>query len=503
MVMTAREVDPRVQAFLGGGPKRLLIGGDFVEAASGKTFATHDPATGDRLAEVAEGDAADIDRAVQAARRAFDGGPWPAMTAAERSRLIWRLADLIEERSEVFAQLETLDNGKPLTVARRDDVGGTVEYFRYYAGWPTKIEGATVPVSVADTFAYTLRQPVGVCGQIVPWNYPLMMAAWKVAPALAAGCTVVLKPAEQTPLSAILLGELCLEAGIPPGVVNVVTGYGETAGAALAAHPHVDKVAFTGSSEVGRLILRAASQSNLKKVSLELGGKSPNIVFADADMDAAREGAAAGIFYNMGQDCTAGSRVFVEHGIYDDVAQFIADQAAKLRVGPGFDEATEIGPLVSQEQLDRVLGYIELGPGEGARILSGGGRAEGAELQKGFFVKPTVLANARNDMRVAQEEIFGPVVSVIPFRDVEDVVRQGNDIAYGLGAGIWTKNLAKAHRVASALRAGTVWVNTYGATDAALPFGGFKESGHGREMGFEAIHLYTEVKSVWVNLAES
>ncbi|HVA22556.1 MAG TPA: aldehyde dehydrogenase family protein [Candidatus Micrarchaeia archaeon] len=503
MVMTARELDPRVQAFLSGGPKRLLIDGALVEAISGKTFATHDPATGEHLADVAEGEAADIDRAVQAARRAFDGGPWSKLTASERARLIWRLADLIEDRTEVFAQLETLDNGKPLTVARRDDVGGTVEYFRYYAGWPTRIEGATVPVSVADTFAYTLRQPVGVCGQIVPWNYPLMMAAWKVAPALAAGCTVVLKPAEQTPLSALLLGELCLEAGIPAGVVNVVTGYGETAGAALAAHPAVDKIAFTGSSEVGRLILRAASQSNLKKVSLELGGKSPNIVFADADLAAAREGAAAGIFYNMGQDCTAGSRVFVEGSIYDDVAQFIADQAAGLRVGPGFDEATEIGPLVSQEQLDRVLGYIQLGPTEGARVLSGGGRAEGAGLDRGFFVRPTVLADARNEMRVAQEEIFGPVVSVIPFRDVDDVIRQGNDIAYGLGAGIWTKNLAKAHRVAAAIKAGTVWVNTYGATDPALPFGGFKESGHGREMGFEAIHLYTEVKSVWINLGEA
>ncbi len=502
MVMTARELDPRVQAFLADGPKRLLIDGAWVEAASGRTFATLDPATGERLAEVAEGDATDIDRAVKAARRAFDEGPWSTMTPAERSRLIWRLADLIEERSEVLAQLETLDNGKPLAVARRDDLGGTVDYFRYYAGWPTKVEGATVPVSVANTFAYTLRQPVGVCGQIIPWNYPLMMAAWKVAPALAAGCTIVLKPAEQTPLSALLLGELCLEAGIPAGVVNVVTGYGETAGAALAAHPAVDKIAFTGSTEVGRLILRAASQSNLKKVSLELGGKSPNIVFADADLSQAREGAAGGIFYNMGQDCTAGSRVFVEGSIYDDVAQFIADHAKGLTVGSGLDAATDIGPLVSQEQVDRVLGYMQLGPTEGARVLSGGGRAQGAGLDRGFFVQPTVLADARNDMRVAQEEIFGPVVTVIPFRDVEDVIRQGNDIAYGLGAGVWTRDLAKAHRVAAAIRAGTVWVNTYGPTDPALPFGGFKASGHGREMGFEAIHLYTEVKSVWVNLGE-
>ncbi len=501
MVATPSLLHPEVTAFLAGGAKKLLIGGAWVEAASGKTFETVNPATGHVLAQVAEGDREDVDRAVAAARTAFDDGPWSSLTAAERSRIIWKVADLIEAHADTFAQLETLDNGKPVVAAKRDDVGGTVDYFRYYAGWPTKIQGHTVPISVADSFAYTLRQPVGVCAQIIPWNYPLMMAAWKVAPALAAGCTIVLKPAEQTPLSALFLGQIMLEAGVPEGVFNVVTGFGETAGAALAAHHGVDKIAFTGSTEVGKLIMQAAGQSNVKKVSLELGGKSPNIVFADADLEAAKEGAAGGIFYNMGQDCTAGSRVFVEQRIYDDVAQYIADNSKALKIGNGLDEKTDIGPLVSQEQLDRVVGYLKLGPTEGAHILSGGERATDGELAQGYFVQPTVFADARNEMRIAQEEIFGPVVSVIPFKDVEDVVRQGNNISYGLGAGIWTNDLRKAHKVAAALKAGTVWVNTYGPTDPALPFGGFKQSGIGREMGFEAIELYTEVKSVWVNLA--
>jgi acyl-CoA reductase-like NAD-dependent aldehyde dehydrogenase len=497
---TTTSIHPDVSAFLSGSPKKLLIDGAWVEAASGKTFETHNPATGEVLARVAEAEQEDVDRAVTAARRAFDEGPWPNMTAAERSRIIWKLADLIEVHADTLAQLETLDNGKPVVAAKRDDVGGTVDYFRYYAGWPTKIQGHTVPVSVADTFGYTLRQPVGVCAQIIPWNYPLMMAAWKLAPALAAGCTIVLKPAEQTPLSALVLGQLILEAGVPEGVVNVLTGFGETAGAALSAHMHVDKIAFTGSTEVGKLIMQAAGKSNLKKVSLELGGKSPNIVFADADLEAAKEGAAGGIFYNMGQDCTAGSRLFVEQRVYDEVAEFVADASKQLVIGNGLDESTDIGPLVSQEQLEKVTGYLNLGPREGARVLSGGERVTNGDLGRGFFVQPTVFANASNDMRIAQEEIFGPVVTVIPFKDVEDVVRQGNNVAYGLGAGIWTNNLQKAHRVAAALKAGTVWVNTYGPTDPALPFGGFKHSGIGREMGFEGIELYTEVKSVWVNL---
>jgi len=494
-------LDPTISAFLNDGPKKLLIGGRWVEAASGKTFETINPATGAILARVAEGDREDVDRAVAAARHAVDEGPWRLMTASERARIIYRVADLLEERAEAFAQLETLDNGKPLTVSRRDDVPLSIDYFRYYAGWPTKIEGRTVPINMANAFAYTLRQPVGVCAQIVPWNYPLMMAVWKLAPALAAGCSVVLKPAEQTPLSALLLGQLFLDAGVPEGVVNVIPGYGETAGAALSAHRDGDKIAFTGSTEVGKLVMQAAGRSNLKKVSLELGGKSPNIIFADADLEGAKAGAAAGIFYNMGQDCTAGSRVFVQEAIYDEVAAAIAEAGQALKIGNGLDEATEMGPLVSREQLAKVTDYLRIGAQEGAHVLSGGDRALDGDLARGYFVRPTVFAAARNDMRVAQEEIFGPVVTVIPFKDVDDVVRQGNDVAYGLAAGIWTNNLQKAHQVAAALKAGTVWVNTYGGVDPALPFGGFKQSGIGREMGCEAIELYTEVKSVWMNLA--
>jgi len=500
MVTTEANLTQEVRDFLNDGPKKLLIGGQWVEAASGKTFETVDPSNGDVLARVAEADKEDVNRAVAAARKAFEDGPWSTMTSAERSQVIWKIADLIEEHADTFAQLESLDNGKPVVVARRDDVGGTIDYFRYYAGWPTKIEGHTVPVGVPQTFAYTLRQPVGVCAQIIPWNYPLMMAAWKLAPALAAGCTCILKPAEQTPLSALLLGQLMLEAGLPAGVMNVLTGYGETAGAALAAHMQVDKIAFTGSTEVGKLIMQAAGKSNLKKVSLELGGKSPNIVFADADIEVAKEGAAAGIFYNMGQDCTAGSRLFVQDRVYDEVAQYVADAGNKMKVGRGLNEDTEIGPLVSEEQLQKVTGYMSIGQQEGAVVLGGGGRPSDSALSRGFFVNPTVLGQARNDMRIAQEEIFGPVVTVIPFKDVDDVIRQANDISYGLGAGIWTNNLQRAHRVAAAIKAGTVWVNTYGGTDPALPFGGFKQSGIGREMGYEGIELYTEVKSVWVNL---
>jgi acyl-CoA reductase-like NAD-dependent aldehyde dehydrogenase len=498
--MAAPAINPGVTSFLNGKPKRMLIGGEWVESVSGLTFATTNPATGEVLAQVAEGDAADIDRAVSAARKAFEDGPWGMMTAADRSSLIWKLADLIEEHTEELATLETLDNGKPIVAARRDDVGGTVAYFRYYAGWPTKIQGDTVPVSVPDMFNYTLRQPVGVVGQIIPWNYPLMMSAWKLAPALAAGCTIVLKPAEQTPLSALLLGELIQMAGIPDGVVNIVSGYGETAGAALVSHPGVDKIAFTGSTEVGKLIMRSAA-GNLKKVSLELGGKSPNIVFADADLDAAAEGAAFGIFYNMGQDCTAGSRVFVQESVYDRVASFIADFARKQKVGNGLDESTDIGPLVTQEQLDRVSNYLNIGRSEGARVLSGGERMTAGDLARGNYMSPTVFGQARNNMRISQEEIFGPVVSVIPFKDVEDVVGEANNIDYGLAAGIWTRDIGKAHRLAASIKAGTVWVNCYGPLDPGSPFGGFKQSGIGREMGFHGIELYTEVKSVWVSLA--
>jgi phenylacetaldehyde dehydrogenase len=402
----------------------------------------------------------------------------------------------MEQHLQEFAELETLDNGKPLKVAKAADVPLAVDLFRYMAGWATKIEGNTIPISVpyapgAKYLAYTLREPVGVVGQIIPWNFPLLMAAWKLGPALAAGCTVVIKPAEQTPLSCLLLGELVQEAGIPDGVVNIVPGYGETAGAALAAHPDVDKVAFTGSTEVGRLILQAAA-GNLKKVSLELGGKSPNVVFGDVDLDAAIAGSASAIFFNHGQCCCAGSRLYVENSIFDKVVEGVSAKADKIRVGPGMDKSTDMGPLVSEEQLNRVCGYLESGFSEGAKAVAGGKR----HGDKGYFVKPTVLVNTRDDMKVVQEEIFGPVVTAIPFKDTSEMIAKANDSVYGLAAGIWTRDIQKAHRMAAELRAGTVWINCYNIFDAALPFGGYKQSGWGREMGHDVLELYTEVKAV-------
>ncbi|MGA8492563.1 MAG: aldehyde dehydrogenase family protein [Terriglobales bacterium] len=476
--------------------RKMLINGKWVEAASGQTFATYNPATGEVLAHVAEGNHEDINRAVKAARAAFETGRWSRLTASERGRMIWKLADLLEENLEEFAELESLDNGKPLKVARVADVPLAVDLFRYMAGWATKIEGNTIPISVpyapgAKFLAYTLREPVGVVGQIIPWNFPLLMAAWKLGPALATGNTVVLKPAEQTPLTALRLGELFQEAGFPDGVVNIITGYGETAGAALSAHPDVDKVAFTGSTEVGRLILQAAA-GNLKKVSLELGGKSPNIVFADVDLDAAIAGAASAIFFNHGQCCCAGSRLYVENKIFDKVVEGVAELAKKINVGSGQDESTDMGPLVSAEQMNRVCGYIEAGFSEGAKAVVGGGR----HGDKGYFVKPTVLVNTNEKMKVVQEEIFGPVVTAIPFSDPAELLTQANDSVYGLAAGIWTRDIQKAHRLASQLRAGTVWINCYNIFDAALPFGGYKQSGWGREMGHEVLEQYTEVKAV-------
>jgi phenylacetaldehyde dehydrogenase len=485
-----------VRAFLSE-PRKMLINGKWVDSASGKTFQSFNPATGGVLAEVAEGDREDINRAVSAARAAFDSGPWRRkMTPAERGRAIWKLADLIDQHAEELALLETLDNGKPLTVSRAVDIPASAEMFRYMSGWATKIEGTTIPVSVpyppgAQYFAYTLREPIGVVGQIIPWNFPLMMAVWKLAPALAAGCAIVLKPAEQTPLTALKLGELIAEAGIPDGVVNIVPGFGETAGAALAAHPDVDKVAFTGSTEVGKLILQAAA-GNLKKVSLELGGKSPNVVFKDADLEQAIPGAASAIFFNQGQCCCAGSRLYVEQSVFDKVAEGIAEAAQKMKVGSGLDPATEIGPLVSDEQLSRVCGYLESGATEGARALVGGKKIGDA----GYFVEPTVLVDVKPQMKVVQEEIFGPVVVATPFKEPEEVLPVANDTIYGLAAGVWTRDISKAHRLASELRAGTVWINCYNVFDAALPFGGYKQSGWGREMGKEALELYTEVKAV-------
>ena len=493
------QIDSNASDFISK-PRKMLIDGKWVNAASGKTFPTYNPATGEVLTQVAEGDRADIDLAVQAARRAFDSGPWSRLTPSERGKLVWKLADLLEEHIEEFATLETLDNGKPLTVARAADVPLAVDMFRYMAGWATKLEGTTIPISVpytpgAQYHAYTLREPVGVVGQIIPWNFPLLMAAWKLGPALASGCTVVLKPAEQTPLSALRLGELIMEAGFPDGVVNVVPGYGETAGAALAAHDQVDKIAFTGSTEVGKLIVHAAA-GNLKKVSLELGGKSPNVVFKDADLDTAIAGAASAIFFNHGQCCCAGSRLYVERPVFDQVVEGLSAKAKKINVGPGLDPTTHMGPLVSEEQLQRVCNYLEIGMAEGAKATSGGRKIGG----KGYFVEPTVLVDTKDYMKVVQEEIFGPVVAAIPFDSPEELLPRANDTVYGLAAGIWTKDISKAHRLAASLRAGTVWINCYNIFDASLPFGGYKQSGWGREMGEEVLSNYLQTKAVTVAL---
>jgi len=478
-------------------PRRLLIGGAWVEAQSGKTFPTYNPATGGVLAQVAEGDRADIYEAVAAARKAFEAGLWPEMSPAERGRLLWKLSDLVEQHHEELAELETLDNGKPLFFSRIVDIPTVVNVFRYMAGWATKVEGTTIPLSAphAKYFAYTLHEPVGVVGQIIPWNFPLIMAAWKLAPALAVGCTCVLKPAEQTPLTALRLGELIQEAGFPDGVVNIVAGFGETAGAALAAHPDVDKIAFTGSTEVGKLIANAAT-GNLKKVSLELGGKSPNVIFADADLNAAIPGSANAIFFNQGQICTAGSRLFVHKSIFDKVIDGVAGETKKFQVGPGIKESTNLGPLVSEEQLSRVCGYLDSGAKEGAKAVLGGHRIG----DTGYFVEPTILIDVKPNMKVVREEIFGPVVTAIPFSEPEEVVAFANDTIYGLASAVWTRDIGKAHRMATKLRAGTVWINCYNVFDPALPFGGYKQSGWGREMGHAALELYTESKSVCAQL---
>ena len=478
---------------------QLLIDGKWVDAASGKTFTSPNPSTGEVFAEVAEADKADIDKAVSAARRAFEG-KWSKMSARDRGRLLYKLSQLIEERSTELAELETADNGKPIRESLYVDLPQVVENFEYFAGFATKIEGETIPVP-GQMFNYTLREPVGVCGQIIPWNFPLMMAAWKLAPALAAGNTVVLKPAEQTPVTAMELGKIIQEAGFPDGVVNIVPGYGETAGAALASHPGIDKVAFTGSTEVGKLIAKAAAD-NLTKVSLELGGKAPNIVFADADLEQAVNGAMMGIFFNQGQVCCAGSRLFVEERVKDEFLARFKAKAETVSVGDPALKTTQMGPQVSKEQLDRIQGYVGIARDEGASVITGGEtpKLEGG-FQRGYFFQPTIFSDVSNTMRVAQEEIFGPVTSVITFKDEDDLIKQANQTIYGLSAGIWTRDVVRAHRFAKAIKAGVIWINTFNMFNAASPFGGYKQSGYGREMGKHALDLYTQIKSVWVDLS--
>ena len=478
---------------------QLFIDGQWLDAESGKTFTTPNPSTGESLAEVAEADKADIDKAVIAARKAFEG-KWSKISARDRGRLLYKLAQLIEQNAPELAKLETADNGKPIRESQFVDLPQVAENFEYFAGWSTKIEGETIPVP-GKMFNYTLREPLGVCGQIIPWNFPLLMAAWKLAPALAAGNTVVLKPAEQTPVTAMELGKLIQEAGFPDGVVNIVPGYGESAGAALAAHPGINKIAFTGSTEVGKIIARAAAE-NLTKVSLELGGKAPNIVFADADLEQAVNGAMMGIFFNQGQVCCAGSRLFVEEDVKDEFLSKLKEKSQKIIVGDPMDQATQMGPQVSEEQLGRIKSYVNIGRDEGAGIYCGGETPQLAgAFQQGYFFQPTILTNVTNQMRVAQEEIFGPVVSVLDFKDEDDLIKQANETIYGLSAGIWTRDITRAHRFAREINAGVVWINTFNIFNAASPFGGYKQSGYGREMGKHALELYTQVKSVWVDLS--
>ncbi|MGM0922836.1 MAG: aldehyde dehydrogenase family protein [Bacillota bacterium] len=493
MSQATLKVGEKLGKFLQG-KKKLFINGEFVESVSKKTFNTPNPATGETLASVYEGDKADIDLAVKAARRAFDSGPWTKMSAAERSRLMYKLADLMEANKEELAQLETLDNGKPINETTNADVPLAIEHMRYYAGWSTKIVGQTIPVS-GQFFNYTRHEALGVVGQIIPWNFPLLMAMWKLGAALATGCTVVLKPAEQTPLSALYLAELIAEAGFPEGVVNIVPGFGETAGDALVMHPDVDKIAFTGSTPVGKMIMEKASKT-LKRVTLELGGKSPNIILPDADLSAAVPGALTGVMFNQGQVCCAGSRVFIQKKHYDNVVADMVSHAKNIRQGAGIEPETQIGPLVSDEQQNRVLNYIQKGVEEGAEILTGGG----SPSENGYFVSPTIFSAVKDEMTIAREEIFGPVIAAMPYDDLDEVINRANQSEFGLAAGLWTRDIANAHYVASKLKAGTVWVNCYNAFDAASPFGGYKQSGLGREMGSYALSNYTEVKSVWINL---
>jgi aldehyde dehydrogenase (NAD+) len=474
---------------------KLLIDNRWVASQSGRTFATVNPSTGEEICQVAEAEAADVDIAVRAARKALDDGRWRSMRASERGRLLYRLADLIESNADQLSRLEALDNGKPVSVAKAVDVVKTVACYRYFAGWADKNHGKTIPID-GEFLCYTRHEPIGVVGQIIPWNFPMLMMAWKLAPALATGNTVLLKPAEQTPLTALRIGELIIDASFPPGVVNVLPGFGPTAGAAIASHMDVDKVAFTGSTEVGHLIMEAAAKSNLKPVTLELGGKSPNIIFDDVDLDEAVEGAHLGLFSNQGQSCCAGSRVFVEQSIYQRFVEKSMVRAGKRIVGDPFDPTTELGPLVDQAQFDKVIGYIDSGRSKGALLACGGNRIG----TRGYFVQPTIFADVQDNMKIAQEEIFGPVMSIIPFQTVDEVIARANRTKYGLAAAVWTRDIKRALAVANGVRAGTVWVNCYNIMDTRAPFGGFKQSGIGRELGEYGLQQYTQVKSVIAKL---
>jgi aldehyde dehydrogenase (NAD+) len=484
---TRRKAAPKFQT-------RMLIDGKFRDSSSGKTFATVNPATEEVIAEVAEGSAADIDLAVKAARKAFDSGPWRKLDARDRGRMISKLADLIEGHIDELAELETLDNGKPISESRNGDLPLVIDCLRYYAGWADKIHGQTIPIR-GNYFCYSRREPVGVVGQIIPWNFPMLMVAWKWGPALAAGCTVVLKPAEQTPLTALRMGELAMEAGFPAGVINIVPGFGETAGAPLVAHKGVDKIAFTGESTTGKLIMKNAADT-LKRVTLELGGKSPNIVFADANLDAAVDGAMLGLFLNQGQCCCAGSRLLVQDSVYDAMVEKLAERTKKRKLGDPFDAATEQGPQIDEAQFKKILSYIDKGKAQGARCLTGGERFG----DRGYYIKPTVFADVKDDMAIATDEIFGPVMQVLKFKKVDEVIERANTTDYGLAAAVWTRDIGKAHTIAERVRAGTVWINCYDVFDAAAPFGGFKSSGLGRELGEQALDNYTEHKTVTVAL---
>src|SRR6266702_3842404 len=476
---------------------RLLIDGQWTDGA--KKFDTINPATGEVLTQVVEASPEAIDRAVSAARRAFEdrSGAWRKMSASERGRLIWRLADLVEKNIDQLAELETLDNGKPIFESRYVDMPMVIDVLRYYAGWATKIHGETVN-TFETAFTYTLREPVGVVGLIIPWNFPLLLASWKLGPVLACGNTIVLKPAEQTPLTALRFGELAIEAGVPAGVLNIVTGGPET-GKAIVRHPGIDKIAFTGSTAVGKEIMHSAADT-LKRVTLELGGKSPNIVFADSDIDNAVKGAINGIFYGKGEVCNAGSRLFLESKLKDEFTEKLVARASKMRPADPLYPKSRLGAIVSQEQMQTVLNFIEAGKRDGAKLVAGGARVA-VDGSKGFFIEPTIFGDVKNNMKIAREEIFGPVLSVLTFDDVDQVVELANRNQYGLAAAVWTRDIKKAHTVSRQLRAGTVWINTYGLLDAALPFGGYKSSGFGRELGAHAVEHYTELKTVWLNMA--